>query len=190
MCCPPTTSVSAVAIVARIRFWDQNIAGRLGNSAGLAERVRPICISRRYAALYSRRQMASAAAGSNHQAAASMRRNGGTPHYQKCAAGGRSSEPAAVRSHAGPDRAAADTDGIGGWWSSQQRNPSTAGWGKERCCKVGHKWGNFGLGWCEWQTVGSAPDENRLTVSRTSETGVLWRCFRSQKENSGCDTDR
>src|SRR6202171_2793905 len=39
---------------------------------------------------------------------------------------GRSSEPAAVRSHAGPDRVATDTDGIGGWWSSQQRNPSTA----------------------------------------------------------------
>ena len=37
--------------------------------------------------------------------------------------GGRSSEPAAVRSPAGPDRAATDTDGTGRWWSSQQRNP-------------------------------------------------------------------
>src|ERR1039457_7219812 len=25
--------------------------------------------------------------------------------------------------------------------------------------KVGHKWGNFGLCCCGWQTVGSAPDE-------------------------------
>jgi hypothetical protein len=51
--------------------------------------------------------------------------------------------------------------------------------------KVGHKWDNFGLCWCGWQTVGGAPDENRFTVSRTSETGVLWRCLRSQKGNSG-----
>ena len=36
---------------------------------------------------------------------------------------------AAVRSDAGPDRAATDTDGIGGSWSSQQRNPSISGLG-------------------------------------------------------------
>jgi hypothetical protein len=30
--------------------------------------------------------------------------------------------------------------------------------------KVGHKWGNLALFWCGWQTVGSAPDENRFTV--------------------------
>ena len=39
-------------------------------------------------------------------------------------AGGRTSDAAAVRGDAGPDRAATDTDGIGGSWSSRQRNPS------------------------------------------------------------------
>jgi hypothetical protein len=39
-----------------------------------------------------------------------------------------------------------DTDGIGGWWSSQQRNLSTAGWGKERCCKSRPQMGQF---WAE-----------------------------------------
>jgi len=47
--------------------------------------------------------------------------------------------------------------------------------------KVGHKWGNFGLWWRGWQTVGSAPDENRVTVSRTSETGVPWRLLSKPK---------
>jgi hypothetical protein len=51
--------------------------------------------------------------------------------------------------------------------------------------KVGHKWGKFVLCWCGWQTVGSAPDENRVSVSRPSETGVVWRCFQRQKGNSG-----
>jgi hypothetical protein len=39
-------------------------------------------------------------------------------------AGGRTSDAAAVRGDAEPDRAATDTDAIGGSWSSQQRNPS------------------------------------------------------------------
>ena len=39
-------------------------------------------------------------------------------------AGGRTSDAAAVRGDARPDRAATDTDGIGGPWSSRQRNPS------------------------------------------------------------------
>ena len=39
-------------------------------------------------------------------------------------AGGGASDAAAVRGDAGPDRAATDTDGIGGLWSSRQRNPS------------------------------------------------------------------
>jgi hypothetical protein len=58
-------------------------------------------------------------------------------------AGGRTSESAAVRSDAGPDRAAIDTNGIGGWRSSQQRNPSIAGWGKKRCCKSRPQMGQF-----------------------------------------------
>src|SRR5258708_26645740 len=32
-----------------------------------------------------------------------------------------------------------------------------------------------------------SPDKNRFTVSRTSETGVLWRCFRSQKKETPGD---
>src|ERR1700693_1376792 len=30
------------------------------------------------------------------------------------------------------------------WWSGRQRIPSTAGWGKEKCCKSGGISGNFG----------------------------------------------
>jgi hypothetical protein len=39
-------------------------------------------------------------------------------------AGGRTSDAVAVRGDARPDRTATDNDGIGGSWSSQQRNPS------------------------------------------------------------------
>jgi hypothetical protein len=45
-------------------------------------------------------------------------------------------------------------------------------------------WRNFGLGWCGWQALGSAPDENHFTVPRRSETGVLWCRIRDQKGNS------
>src|ERR1017187_7260369 len=51
--------------------------------------------------------------------------------------------------------------------------------------KIGHKWGNFGLCCCGWQTVGSALDEKSFTVSRTGQTGILWCPFRDQKGNSG-----
>jgi len=44
-------------------------------------------------------------------------------------AGRRTSDSAAVRGDAGPDRAATDTDGIGGSWSSRQRNSSISGLG-------------------------------------------------------------
>src|ERR1035441_6335563 len=46
--------------------------------------------------------------------------------------GGGTSEPAAVRSHAGPDRAATATDGIETWWPRRQGNLSIAGSGEER----------------------------------------------------------
>jgi len=36
--------------------------------------------------------------------------------------------------------------------------------------------------------IKTAPDEDRFKVSRTSETGVLWRRFRDQNRNSGSDT--
>jgi hypothetical protein len=30
---------------------------------------------------------------------------------------------------------------------------------RRRVAKAGHKWSNFGLCWCGWQTVGRAPDD-------------------------------
>ena len=55
----------------------------------------------------------------------------------------RNENAAAVQSDAAPDRAATDTDGIGGSWSSRQRNPSIGCWGKERCCKSRPQMGQF-----------------------------------------------
>jgi hypothetical protein len=42
--------------------------------------------------------------------------------------------------------------------------------------------GKVVLCWCGWQTVASALGENRFSVSRTSETDIVWRCFQRQKE--------
>jgi Transposase DDE domain group 1 len=53
------------------------------------------------------------------------------------APGGRASEPAAVRSHAGPDRAAPGTDGIDNGGQVSNGIWLQRGWGKERCCKSG-----------------------------------------------------
>jgi hypothetical protein len=64
-------------------------------------------------------------------------------------AGGEPSDVAAVRGDAGPDRPVTDTDGIGGSWSGQPRNPSISWLGLRRgVAKVGHKWGNCGLFCC------------------------------------------
>jgi hypothetical protein len=38
--------------------------------------------------------------------------------------------------------------------------------------KVGRNMGQFAQCWCIWQTVGDAPDENRLTTLETDETSV------------------
>jgi hypothetical protein len=46
-----------------------------------------------------------------------------------------------------------------------------------------HKWGNFGLYWRGWKTVGSAPIKKRFTVSRSGEAGVLLCRSRGQKGN-------
>jgi hypothetical protein len=64
------------------------------------------------------------------------------------------------------------------------RNLATAARVRGCVAKAAGIWGNFGLCWCGWQTVGSAPDKNRFTVSRTGETDVLWCRFRDQKGNS------
>ena len=51
--------------------------------------------------------------------------------------GGRTSDAAAVRGDAGPDRAAADTDGIDRMVVQvEQRNPSTTGWARRGVAKV------------------------------------------------------
>jgi len=49
--------------------------------------------------------------------------------------GGRASEPAAVRSDAGTDRAVADTHGIDRRWPAQAAQSVYKGLGKEKCCK-------------------------------------------------------
>ena len=56
--------------------------------------------------------------------------------------------------------------------SSQQRNPGTTGWGKERCCKSGGISGNFRPCRCGSQTVGGGPYENCFTLAANSRMGV------------------
>jgi hypothetical protein len=56
---------------------------------------------------------------------------------------GRTSEPAAVRSDAWPNRAAAGTDGIAD--AGQARIGLPAGWDKGRCCKNVAEHGQFAL---------------------------------------------
>jgi hypothetical protein len=63
---------------------------------------------------------------------------------------------------------------------------TTAGWGKERCCKRGLGiWGTFGLCWCGSQTVGAL----RMKIVSTTSEQARWAYnlyrFRSQKGNSG-----
>jgi len=48
--------------------------------------------------------------------------------------------------------------------------------------KVGHKWGNFGLCWCGWQTVGSAPEENRFTVFEQARRVYYGALFKAKME--------
>lgn len=62
-------------------------------------------------------------------------------------AGGRTPEPAAARSHTGPDRVASATDGIGNWWAkSAAAESGYSGVGVRRgVAKVGWNLGHFGL---------------------------------------------
>src|ERR1035441_1616030 len=53
--------------------------------------------------------------------------------------------------------------------------------GRRGVAKVGHKWGNLGLCWCGWQTVGSVPDENRFTLPRTRRV-YYGAVFEAKKE--------
>jgi hypothetical protein len=97
--------------------------------------------------------------------------------------GGRTPEPAAVRDDVEPDRAATATDGIESWWPSQQRNLSTAGWGKEGCCKVSWNLGPFRAVLVLIETVGALQMKIISTTSRAGETDVQCWPFRGQKGN-------
>src|ERR1019366_7269250 len=75
-------------------------------------------------------------------------------------AGGRTSDAAAVRGDAGPDRAATDTDGIASWWRSQSRKICLQQVGARRgVAKVCRKWAISGCAGGGRHTVGSAPDD-------------------------------
>jgi len=79
-------------------------------------------------------------------------------------AGGRTSDAAAVRGDAGPDRAATATDGIASWWPSQRRGICLQRVGGRRgVAKVGGKWRNFGCAGSESRTVDGDPDEIYFT---------------------------
>ena len=47
--------------------------------------------------------------------------------------------------------------------------------------KVGHKWGNFGLCCCGWQTVGSAPDEKSFYGVANRPDGCIMVPFSRSK---------
>ncbi len=97
--------------------------------------------------------------------------------------GGRASDAAAVRGDAEPDRAATDTDGISGSWSSQSVAESLyklVGGGRG-VAKVGHKWGNFGLYWCGWKTVGSSSIERSFHDVANGRDGCTMVLFSRSK---------
>jgi len=55
--------------------------------------------------------------------------------------------------------------------------------GRRGVAKVGHKWGNFELCWCGWQTVGSAPDEKSVSQCREQARRVYYgSVFEIKKE--------
>ena len=56
----------------------------------------------------------------------------------------KTSDAAAVRGDAGPDRAVTDTHGIDRRWPAQAAESVYKGLGKEKCCKSGGISGNFG----------------------------------------------
>ena len=58
--------------------------------------------------------------------------------------------------------------------------------------KVGHKWGNFGLYWCGWKTVGSAPIEKSFhSVANQRDECTIVLLLRSKRKfrmmNDGAD---
>jgi hypothetical protein len=88
------------------------------------------------------------------------------------AAGGRTSDAAAVRGDAGPDRAVTDTHGIDRRWPAQAAESVYKGLGKEKCCKSGGISGNFGGATSDLGALGGGPYENCFTLSANSGMGV------------------
>jgi hypothetical protein len=83
------------------------------------------------------------------------------------------SEPAAIRSHAGPDRAATATVEIVSCWPGQPRGICLQRVGvRKGVAKVRQNMGQFALSWFGSQTVWGAPDESHLTTLRTGGMGV------------------
>src|ERR1019366_7087386 len=108
-------------------------------------------------------------------------------------AGGRTSDAAAVRGDAGPDRAATDTDGIASWWPSQSRKICLQQVGARRgVAKVCRKWAISGCAGGGRHTVGSAPDDKSFhsVANRRDECTMVpflrpkrkFRFTRSSKE--------
>jgi hypothetical protein len=88
-------------------------------------------------------------------------------------AGGRTSEPAAVQSDAGSDRAVADTHGIDRRWPAQAAESVYKGLGKgEECCKSGGISGNFDGARTDRTPIVCTPDETLFTVLRKGEMEV------------------
>ena len=88
-------------------------------------------------------------------------------------AGGMTSEPAAARGDAGPDRTVAGADGI-------EREGGrvcigiglTGGWARRSVAKAGRNMEQFRQCWYESHTERGSPNENRFTMSRTGGMGV------------------
>jgi hypothetical protein len=74
--------------------------------------------------------------------------------------GGRTSDAAAVRGDAGPDRAATATDAIASWWARQPRRIwLQRGWSKETCCNKAAKGAILGCAGVDGRPSGVLLDE-------------------------------
>jgi hypothetical protein len=56
--------------------------------------------------------------------------------------------------------------------------------------KIGHKWDNFGLCWCGWQTVGSASDEELVLQCREQARQVHYAAVFDAKKEIPADVVR
>ena len=109
------------------------------------------------------------------------------PAGQTCAlllatTGGRTSEPAAVRGNAGPDRATAGTNGIDRWSSSRQRRSIYSELGEG---EVSQKWAANDAIYAalvrKSRIVGGDPSENCFTLTRRGTQSTMATGCRDQK---------